>query len=390
MKGRSPFFIGLRHSWGILAVLPVLVLEFLNVTDRASTSFDHWPTALDSVNGVLLVVNPLVSGIVCAETLLLTRRSQRESTQVLPDGGLRLLVNRAMATATPIILIHLIVILFVFTQSNTNGLNIFPTLLPVVPAVLSIIAYSAIGLALGCLFPYLVVPPLASVGLYLLALTIMRNLPDPLVEFGGASGVMLGVRNRPDVLIGQSLWLVALAAVFIVLALVNAKGYAKLWPRVLGGAVVVMAFGVGLGSLGDLRFESRPVNFSCTGHDPQVCVAAIYADQLDSEAARVRAVVHEVENLSVDLPERFEQGTSARAESKPNVGYFNLAGPESESPYDNLVLSIIQSVACTTDERPQVDQVQIVIGWLRAATEDEKTRLQPGAEDAMNEISSCD
>lgn len=388
MTGTNLLTTSLLRSWGLLAILPILVLQILNVSDRASTSFDHWPTALDSVNGVLIVVNPLVAGIVCAETLVLTRGSQREMINVLPHGGIRVFAARAAATAAPIILLHLAVIGYVLTQSNTAGSSVLTTLFPIVPAVLSIFAYSAIGVALGCLFPYLVVPPLATVGLYLLALMIARSLPDPLVEFGGASGVMLGIRNRPDVLVGQTLWLLLLASVFLMIAVGTVRGYARLWPRAVLGAAVITAAGFGLGSLGDLRFEPQPINFTCTGSDPEVCVAAIYADKLEPEADRVSSAVRQVEKLGIELPTRFEQGTSARAERQGEVGYFTLTGPQSTSPYENLILSITQSVACETDQRPQIDQVNMVIEWAKA-TEEDKPQLRPEAEAAMGEIASC-
>lgn len=378
-------------------MVPVLVLEVLNVHDRVSTSFEYWPTALDSANGVLIVVNPLVAGIVCAETLALTRGSQREMMNVLPHGGIRLLAARAAATAAPIILLHLAVIVFVLTQSNTTDSGGLTSLLPVIPAVLSVFAYSAIGVALACLFPYLVVAPLTPVALYMLALTMERHLPDPLVEFGGASGVMLGVRNRPDVLAGQTVWLLVIAAVFLMLAVGTVRGYARLWLRAILGAAVLTTAGFALGTLGDLRFESRPVAFDCTGSDPEVCVLSRYADELDAEAVRVASAVRQMETLGVDLPERFEQGTGTRDDDQQDVGYFALVRDENTaSSYDSLIQNLTQSVACTTDAQPQMMAVYSVIEWAKAtrsgtasSTDEQESQLREEAEAAMDEIVLC-
>lgn len=398
MKGANLLVTSVLRSWGLPAMIPVLVLEVLNVRDRVSTSFEYWPTALDSTNGVLIVVNPLVAGIVCAETLALTRGSQREMMNVLPFGGIRLLAVRAAATAAPIILLHLAVIVFVLTQSNTAGSDGLASLFPIVPAVLSVFAYSTIGVALACLFPYLVVAPLAPIALYLLALTMERNLPDPLVEFGGASGMMLGIRNRPDVLAGQTVWLLLIAAVFLMLSVGTVRGYGRLWPRAVVGASVLTVAGFALGSLGDLRFESRPTALVCAGNEPEVCVLTRYADELDGEATRVAAAVQQLETLGVDLPSRFEQGTAAAGADDRSraVGSFALAREEGAASYDSLILNIIQSVACETDAQPQMRALSSVIEWAKAtrggtasSAREPESQLRQDAEAAMEEIVSC-
>lgn len=396
MRRTNLLVTAVRRSWGLPALGPILILEVINVRDRVLPSLEHWPSALDAANGVLLVINPLIAGIVCAETLALTRGSQREMMHVLPNG-VRLLASRAAATAAPIILLHLAVLTYVLIRSNAADAGGLASLFPAVPAALSVLAYSAIGIALACLLPYLVVAPLAPIGLYLLALTVQRNLPDSLVEFGGASGLLLSIRNRPEILAGQTVWLPILTSVALMLAVGTVRGYARLWPRLAIGAAVITVAGTGLGSLGDLRFEPRPVTFVCTGSDPEVCVLSHYADQLDAEADRVRSAVQQLEGLGVDLPSRFEQGTSARDDDQHEIGYFSpLRAETMTSAYGNLILDLTESVACRTDARPQIMAVSRVTAWAKASRSGAVPKpskpdlqLREEAQAAMDEIVSC-
>src|SRR5699024_10841799 len=142
--------------------------------------------------------DPLVAGLVCAETLAVTRGSRWELAATLRDHGLRLLAGRVLATSLWCALLHGGFVAYLVGRSSAAAADI-PSLWPLVPAVLSIPAYAAIGAMVARAWPSVLAPPLMPVALYLVALYVQDHWPDPLVEFGGATATLEFLRYRPEV-----------------------------------------------------------------------------------------------------------------------------------------------------------------------------------------------
>lgn len=387
----------LLHSWGLPALIPLAVLEYIGARDHVTQVLRHSLAVLDSTNGVLIVMNPLIAALTCAETLVLTRGPRWEAASVLPDGGLRMLAGRVMATAGWCMALHVVVAGSLVGWSAATTPASIPSLWSLAPSLLSIAAYAAVGAFIGRAWNALMAPPIVAVGLYLLALYVEQNFPDPLVEFGGATADLLGLRHRPEVLAGQSVWLAVIICAALVTAVATTRGYPRLLRRGTASVAIVACCAVGLGSLGNSRFEPMKVTYRCQGRHPQVCVRADNVGQLNKQHRRVTAAVRQVALLGVTLPDRFEQQTAA-SDYANNVGYFPVPGPGQTSTYQDLVLNIVMSVACHPEGGPSwswkdVRRVTSWATWLHGhpqakGSQHERT-LRSTARQALERIASC-
>lgn len=400
MRDPGPVVSLVRRSWGLPALVPLAVLEYINITDHVSSLWDHPAAVLEATNGVLIPIDPLVAGLVCAETLAVTRGSRWELAATLRDHGLRLLAGRVLATSLWCALLHLGFVAYLVGRSAVAAGDM-PSLWPLVPAVLSIPAYAALGAVIARAWSSVLAPPLTPVALYLGALYVQNHWPDPLVEFGGATADLQFLQHRPEVLAAQSVWLVAIGAGALVTAVTSRRGYARLATRGAACLVVVACCGGWLGSLGDLRFEPAAVSFACRGHQPRVCVAAADADQLPRQYQRVSQAVRELRLLGVTLPDRYQQRTADPGPPPPGVAYFSIPDELAEAgglqePFVDLVRSITLSVWCRERTSPPWRDLRTVTDWATLIHQDPGTKnsrherhLRQRASAALDRIASC-
>lgn len=399
---RRPLVSLVRRSWGLYAMVPLLLLEVLNHSDRVESLIGFAPSVLDSSNGVLIIVNPLVAALTCAETLVLTRGPRWEAITSLPDDGIRLLAGRVAATAGWIAALHVVCVIYAVGKSVLTTSSTLPPAWPIVPALMSILAFGALGALIARAWPSMVAPPLTAVGLYILTLMIKKSLPDPLVQFGGATELLLGLRNRLDVLALQAVWLTVIAIAAIVLAVGTMRGYPRVGPRAVACLAAVACAALALASLGDLRFETTSTSLVCKGAQPQVCVVADFSDQLDTQYTLISGAAREMSVLGAALPSRFEEGTAAREDRQGDVAYFSIyhvdpdTGLDEATVHSNLILDFAESVACRTRVGVKWAEVQKVSDWAALVHENpssrgtaREVRLREQATDAMGRIQAC-
>jgi len=271
-----------------------------------------------------------------------------------------------------------------------------------IPALLSLLAFAAVGAAVGMLWPSWVAPPLLTILMYVLTAAVQGALPDPLVRFGGSTSLLLGLTFRKDVLAGQVGWLVVITIGAIALAAMpRQRGYQSRSMTAIAVVAAVACAGVLLGSRGDLRFATERPAFVCAGARPQVCVVADFADQLDTQHAEVTGAAHLVERLGVELPTRFEQGTAASDFKSTSVGYFSIyhldadQGLTAEVAFENLIFKVTEAASCHPG-RPNVAQLRRVIDWagyVHSHTplppEVSAAQLLPRARAAMRDLRQC-
>lgn len=389
------------RSWGLLALLPLLALEWVNITDHVSGMYAHPAAALDAANGVTIPLDPLVAGLVCAETLAVTRGSRWEMVTSLPDNGLRMLAGRVLATAGWCALLHVGVVGFVLWRSTAYGSSDLPSLWPVVPALLSVFAYAALGAAIGRAWPSLLAPPVCAVGLYVVAGYVESHGPDPLVQFGGATADLVGLQYRPDVLAAQSIWLAVIAVGALVAAVSTVRGYPRLATRGTACLVVVACCAAWLASLGGIRFEPAQMSYTCRGHHPKVCVFTSAEQHLDQQYHRVSDAVQTLRMLNVPLPDVYKQRSAEPGPPPTGVATFSFASGESPpgahpQPFRDLVRSIALSTWCRDGSSPPWPDIRSVISWavtvhknpdMRASANDHPNRAR--ARQAWRSITSC-
>jgi hypothetical protein len=391
------------RSWGLPVLAIFAVIEYINARDRTLDMIAYAPSVMDSADGALILINPLLAGLVCAETLSVARGARWEIVTALRDGGGRLIATRVLATAGWVALLHAAIVAGLLADSITTTSSRVPTLLPLIPAILSLFTYGALGAVTGRLWPSWIAPPLLVFLLYVVAVLVQRSLPDPLVRFSGSTNLLLGLAFRRDVIAAQVLWLIVIGAACIAVAIVPVRGYQDRRLTVGAALIAVILAGSLLGSRGDLRFYTARPAFVCEGNSPQVCVVADYADQLHPEYLSVSQAVHLVQRLGGgDLPGRFEQGTADSQFEGGSIGHFTIyhldadKGLTAEVAFENLIFQVTESVSCPR-RVPSFDEIRNVVQWasyLHYGTPPPpgvpSSRLEPRARTAMKVLTTCD
>lgn len=368
---------------GITWTIPGLILiEVLNL-QQSDPLYVHWVTTIDMVNGSAILLLPVCAGISCAVTIPVVRRWDMVSS--LPDSGLRAIGLPMIVVATVCSLVHVMTLVVIIFVGYLKGLPGQPDPVPVVAVVMACYVASSLGVLVARTAPSLISAPFCVVSFYLLEIFLPRMLPRPFSDFGGATHVLLGLRNRIDVVLAQSLFLLVLAAVLTLVATFG-NSIVKM-PRLALPLVASLAISaVLLGSRGDHRFEEVAVRYTCDEGDPRVCIAREYENELSFYGARVRHFHEKLVELGVrNLPSVYSQAAGADV---PSGGRFTSSA---DSVPEQTALEVLESAfPCSTAWNDRdFTRAELILGYM---IDGEGGRLYPGAPKASREsaIASLD
>lgn len=339
-----------------LWIVPVLVvIEAVNL-NRPALVWQHWPTTVDVFNGSYVLVMPLAAGVSCLATIAVVH--QFEMVAAMPDGGLRALSRPGIATACVFSAVHLVGLGVVVVVGLIRGVSGFPNPLPVVVVIAAFFAASAIGTALAKLSPNLTSPPLVVLALYAYEVFEPRVGSRLFSDFGGASVLLLGLKNDEGVIALQTVWLASVALLLIAVA---AWGWRAAPSLVVGGAIWVAFIGSGsvLALHAPTRFTEQDVHWACSGFKPRVCVAEEFENELPYFAPRVSKFAHGLESLGLpDVPLEFRQIVGA---DRPSGGFFGL-----DRAPEPLAFKVLESsVQCSTQWSDEdLQHVDTVVAYL--------------------------
>lgn len=363
-------------SQGVGWTVPgVVLIEFLNL-QQSDPLYIHWPTTVDMMNGSHILLLPVCAGIACAAAVPVVRRWDMIS--VVPDSGLRAIGLPMIVVASLCSLVHVTTLAVVVVQGYTKGLPGDPNPVPILAVIAAFYAASSFGVLVAKVAPSLISAPFCVVSLYLLEIFLPRLIPRPFSDFGGATHVLLGLNNRVDVVLSQTLFLIILA---IVATAVGTLGFRiTKMPRVLFPLLFTLIIStVVLGSRGDHRFEEVAVRYTCDQSDPRVCIAREYENELSFYGARVRRFHEKLAGLGVtDLPNVYNQAAGADV---PSGGRFSTSA---DGVPEQTALEVLQSAfPCSArwDNR-DFSQADVILGYM---VEGDGGRLYPGAPKASRE-----
>lgn len=363
-------------SHGVGWTIPGLVLiETLNL-QQSDPLYVHWATTIDMVNGSHILLLPVCAGIACAVTIPVMRRWHMVSA--VPDSGLRAIGWPMVIVATVCSLVHVMTLAVVIIVGYLRGLPGHPNPLPGVAVVVAFYVASSLGVLVARVAPSLISAPFCVVSVYLLEIFLPRMLPRPFSDFGGATHVLLGLGNRIDVILAQSLFLLILATVLILVGTFG-RSIIKM-PRLVGPLTALLAMSaVLLWSRGDHRFEEVAVRYACDEGHPRVCIAREYENELSFYGARVRHFHEELVELGVkDLPSVYNQAAGADV---PSGGRFSSSA---DSVPEQTALEVLESAfPCSTEWNDRdFTRAELILGYM---IEGEGGRLYPGAPKASRE-----
>ena len=297
----------------------ILAVEYVNHR-RPRLVGIQWTTTLDVVNGVYVLLAPLAAGVAAVGYSPVVRRP--ELIRPLPDGGLRALAAPVLTTAAVFSIVHLLFLGGVVVVDVSRGVPGAPNLIPTVVVLAAFVAASGFGALLSRLGGgSWLAAPLAMLVVYGYEVLERQVASRLFSDFGGASLVLIGLRQRLEVVAAQAVWLGLLGGLLIAVSVHGWRASSRLvlgvglWTAVAGATLW-------LGSSGDTRFEEAGVTWECVGDSPSVCVTREYEGELDYFAPRVSRYADELTALGLpDVPREFRQIVGA---DRPEGGYFGL------------------------------------------------------------------
>lgn len=314
-----------RRSPVIWATPLLGALEYVNLANSRAPVLHHWTTLIDVANGVLAVMNPLTAGLACAASLALFARAPWEMVSATLDGGWRAVAAQAASVAVWPSAVHGATLVTLIALGFHREIPGLPPLLPVIPALTSLLAFSALGVAVARWWRSWAAPPVVAVGAYLLTIAVDRAANDAFVQFGGATMELLGLRHRPDVLAAQVVWTLSVAAAAVTLGCLRALSRRDGLLKVGAMVLVVAAGASALVWRGEPRFEDGHVTWRCAGAAPRVCVVLEYEEALPEQQQRVTRVVQVARELGLrDIPDTFRQAVGVDTRSGSDVGAFSI------------------------------------------------------------------
>lgn len=339
-----------------------LALEGLALSSRTSDWSIEWQWATSWMNGILVLLGPLTAGVAAAETVHFRRHSSALSLSVPPSKvivsqALRVLGVTWWAAVAHVLGMVAAAIVVGVRHGEPGWLEV--RLIP--PALLLLLAFAAIGALLAWCLPYVVTPAVVAVAGYFVPGAQLA--PPSWFLAGGATGPLVGLQYRPDLLWAQSLlWLSCFVA-----AIVSVAAFARPRAQSLLGAIV----GVGLvavaaswvSSFGPDALTERPVGaLACNSGEPPVCSPQEYAEVIAEVDAIARPVVGQLTNalgglgvsrLVVFAPPPLPRGV---------VAVQTRIGPPYTDSY-NVAVSVVGAATACPPGHPGLDgDVAAIVG----------------------------
>lgn len=204
-------------------------------------------------------------------------------------GGLLAAVGAALADGAPL------------AVSASDGWG-------VVAALLGVWAHAALGLAAGARFRSRLVPALSAAAVFAVTMTAWIGGGRVLVDFGGATGGVIGLQATTGAQVSRLVLMALLTAVGLIAARSALGGGPPAGRTALAwltaGAVATVAVGLSV----DDGYRSAPERWACEGTSPQLCVPARFDRLLpDLDAAmRSQGLAAQVTGASPNAGSRIE------------------------------------------------------------------------------------
>jgi hypothetical protein len=360
--------IALRRSWGLYGVPPLLAVELINAFAREQAFAYSWAWAANWTGTSLALVGPILLAVGAAESVVAHRSNADDLVRSTVRGAGAQLALRSLTLGLYASACHLVGVLIIVTVTISHAGWLHPPILPIVVPFIACFTFAALGESLGALLPYLAAPVLLGLGGFAVrTYLVLHGGGATLIETGDATGDLLGLRERSDVLLLQASWFVLVIAIAIaILPMVWARGRTN---KLLAGGVVLAAVGVAfpLTQVHNTVTHVSSLTWVCQNDAPQVCVVDGYDDFLPQATELVSESVAVLSQINDNIPDRWEQLTAV--DTEPSTGYFGLEA-RNELASSGVALDVVAwSVDCPPARgikraRAQYQRYELVAAWM--------------------------
>jgi hypothetical protein len=287
---------------GVLWLVPFSVaLEVPTYFETQRLLGRDWTTTAQVANQSV----PLLMILAAVASCLFTNSWRRHLALVDTLPNRRFVTRVLPATMISVLIagVHLLYVLLVHLRDATETVGQWG-ILPFVPVLPAILAFSLIGTLAGTLSTSRLVAPLLGIVLYgLLAVGFGSPLAG-LFSIGGAGVELTGLRLDTSFLVAQALWF-GFLTINLGLALIAAHEVSadrRPSPLVVGSAAVAilcaMAAAIVVGSRGHNVLEVADVEWVCVGSGPTLCAIKGHEVQMSEAEPRIREVLRRLSDVN--------------------------------------------------------------------------------------------
>lgn len=375
----TPLLIAVRRSAGVYAFPVLVILEVVNALARDREYAVEWLWSADWSGAALILTLPIAGGVAAAESITYRRRGVGELIDHSGSRPGRVHLARVWGLCFWVVASHVVgVTVCAGIASRQHDSGHFPVLLTL-PAFLMLISVICLGAWLGWSLNSLFLPPLLAVLLYGISTAGWFGTRN-LLSAGGATVSLLGLRYRPEILVGQAVWATCLAGASLAALsmLRDASSWSARAVPVLS-AGIALATGVGLVHLGTDRVEvgNQPPQWACAGQGPQVCVVDEYSQRLPAFRHLVEPLVRALADLEPGQePRRVEQRIG-----RPGMTSAAQVGvrPQDSAPAQAAAFDLARWISrCPADDEPSEETFRLAAYLERVAFPTAPNPYPPG------------
>jgi hypothetical protein len=294
----------------MVALPSLLVVTGVAVMSRGQTWAGEWAWSIDWANGSTLLAGPIAAAITAFEVNRLAGPQWRQTARqtLRPNSMTAQVVLCVWGCACVAWLIGSAIVLALSASHGAQGAIPFMAL---GFGPITLLAYVAIGAAIGVALPSLAAAPIAAVTSFGLAYLGASGIIPGIFRTGGVTGTLVG--QTWDRRVASMTVLVLLALAGALLAWVLARGSVMRSTLLsVGGVVMAITTVAGLGDLsirGDERFVpiSAVVDLTCQGTVTKTCLAKTTSSALPGLAKLMDEQAQTLIDAGARIPERYIQ-----------------------------------------------------------------------------------
>ncbi|WP_327344311.1 hypothetical protein [Streptomyces europaeiscabiei] len=315
----------LKTLVGPWAVIPVAVLETMNLLQRGMPWRGEALWTVDWFAIALFIVGPLLAGAAAVDAANLSRVGNIHLVLATAQPH-RPYLRAAAWCAIPVLVVH---VLTMAAGLAVGGLYGDPQWLGLAGAALvqclAICWYVAIGSAVGRLAGPLVAGAVAAVGSFTLIYLFAESDAEGFapLALGGATVSRLGLEYSPAYLLAQVAVFVLTGAAFLLLPVRLRSGRKVLTTAgAVAVALTAVLFVGGRYALPETRLVARPVApAACVGSAPEVCLYPEHQRLHDQILQHVRILSEGARSKGYDalVPGRIEELSRTYSVSNPDI-----------------------------------------------------------------------
>ncbi|WP_297748308.1 hypothetical protein [uncultured Tessaracoccus sp.] len=202
-------------------------------------------------------------------------------------------------------------------------------------AVLSLVAWSAVGLAIGIWLPVVMALPAALVAAYLWVAVTPAIEPPWLRHMSGRWDGCCSLDTVPDPTVAWGSVVCSVGLIAVATVLIALRFHGRAGRLVLAAVLAVIVVGTGAtahgiaGDAGHLPRVPRLDRPICTGSEPRVCLWPERAPGLQPVADDVAAIIRHWRNLGIAVPATWSEAAQRTSKEVASARINVTAGPAS-------------------------------------------------------------